>query len=108
MGGKVIGRAGAMINQLEREAPGASIKIKQGSTCYIFGAPKSVAKIKDQVDEIVAKHNETIARTQQEEKVLAGCSWAAAAPPPAQATSGAPVAASSDWGGFQLAQVQGW
>jgi len=108
--GKVIGRSGATITRLESEAPGASIKIKQGNVCYVSGKPESVKKIKEQIEEIVAKHNETVARVQQEEKALTKTGWSMQTGQPVSASKDAAsnTAIGNDWGGFQAALQEGW
>mmetsp|Transcript_9545 Transcript_9545/g.12386 ORF Transcript_9545/g.12386 Transcript_9545/m.12386 type:complete len:419 (+) Transcript_9545:627-1883(+) len=105
--GKVIGRQGATIARLESEAPGISIKIKQGNTCYISGKPESVRIVKSEIDEIVGKHNETVARVQKEEKDLSGSSWGMQTTAPTKAIEGN-VAVANDWGGLQTALQEGW
>ena len=73
--GKVIGKGGSNIDELERNAPGVHVKVKL-SKCYVYGAPAGVLKVKAEIDSIVAKHNEIMARAAKEESSFTGASWA--------------------------------
>lgn len=123
--GKVIGKGGSNIVEMERNAPGVQVKVKL-SKCYVYGDPAGVLKVKAEIDSIVAKHKEIIARATKEESSFAGASWAlpnetmnksvepakwgtaASNTFPTRTSMEAPVQAVnvSDWGGALTAE--GW
>lgn len=105
--GKVIGKSRSVLNNIIANS-GAKIEIKKGTLCYVYGQPSQVKKAFKDVNDIVSKHNEIVAKSQQEQQELQSANWVVIPDELSLKPNSAVAAPESDWGGFKLAQSQGW